>query len=546
MVGYIPLLRTLASWPFDQILLSQFTFSRDEEGYRWHIVATAEVSNDVPPLGENLAERLEQVDISPEYINNRAYAILRRVMRLLDESREDDNDSDISGTGLAAQVGRATRKAALLNRVRTAAANYLLQALTRPKNSPPDLQDVDDGPLGFWMDRFVDYFSRLRVTVGDETPRQIDLLRAIIIAQGLGRRRQRDGMRGGAITLRSGKIIGTPYRLRPRAPRVPDATPRARRRRRAQRRAAVPRNVVQRWLRQPADDSDPGEGPSTQNDPNLSISSDPNWDPGEGPSRPSEPLSTNTEDEEEEEDDDNSISATDLLLMLDDIAQRLQDRRETRGLQTVLDPMYQSLQQRLEEFEAVDLSGGPSLAVYLRAWLINADIVETVWRAIDHVTSGIDAEGLRLDNVQIVVRGQDEQNRLVFKRVWNVRRQPIENARELGERVIERVARDTVAVTERTDRPWNPDDFGELAEFLEESGFNDASGEVQEVLTQVRAYENTHSVTLSFRFRTTGYVAFSQNLEINGRFAIWYRRRWLRRGAPTLAQRTTGRARTTA
>lgn len=108
---------------------------------------------------------------------------------------------------------------------------------------------------------------------------------------------------------------------------------------------------------------------------------------------------------------------------------------------------------------------------------------------------------------QLVMRARRDDGRIVYSRVWN----------EMGinafSNIMTRVGTDLAATVERAGR-FDLDE-NEINQFMEDIAHHENSGDVQEILKQLEMNDvEIDSIELSFRFRLTGPVVFSQNPEI--------------------------------
>lgn len=108
---------------------------------------------------------------------------------------------------------------------------------------------------------------------------------------------------------------------------------------------------------------------------------------------------------------------------------------------------------------------------------------------------------------QLVMRARRDDGRIIYSRVWN----------EMGinafSNIMRRVGTDLAATVERAGHVDL--DENEIEQFMADIAHHENSGDVQEILKQLEMNDiEIDSIELSFRFRVTGPVVFSQNPEI--------------------------------
>lgn len=138
---------------------------------------------------------------------------------------------------------------------------------------------------------------------------------------------------------------------------------------------------------------------------------------------------------------------------------------------------------------------------------------------------------VQLNLAQLVMRARDAHGGVIYSRVWN------EHGQDAFVQIMQRVGVDLAATVERAGR--GDLDEEEIEQFMEDIAYRDNSGDVQEILRQVELNDiDVDSIELSFRFRFTGPVVFSQNRQIqniNQRVVRWSTQmRMVRRDLPQL------------
>lgn len=148
----------------------------------------------------------------------------------------------------------------------------------------------------------------------------------------------------------------------------------------------------------------------------------------------------------------------------------------------------------------------------IRRWVMYFFVAEHVATTLNYLHHNLRlyrpcARWVDLELAQVVMRARDDNGEVIYSRVWN----------EMGEnafsQVMERVSGDLAATVERAG-------LGELEEeeveqFMQDIAYHDNSGDVSEILRQVAINDaDIDSMELSFRFKVTGPVVFSQNNQI--------------------------------
>lgn len=160
------------------------------------------------------------------------------------------------------------------------------------------------------------------------------------------------------------------------------------------------------------------------------------------------------------------------------------------------------------QLEAADLINEDTL----RRWVMYFFIVEHIATTLNYLHHNLSlfppaARRLEIDFAQIVMRARDNTGAVVFHRVWS------EPGGSGFLTLMRRVTTDACAAIRHAGQRM--EDEGDLEHLLAEMAFHEDSGDIQEVVRQTEAADvNVDSVDLSFRFRVTGPVAFSQNAEI--------------------------------
>nr|WRQ19845.1 MAG: pTP protein [unidentified adenovirus] len=166
---------------------------------------------------------------------------------------------------------------------------------------------------------------------------------------------------------------------------------------------------------------------------------------------------------------------------------------------------FYSVFQRLEALGDVN-------EMTLRRWVMYFFVTEHVATTLNYLNHHLRIAApfnrlVELNLSQLVMRARDDTGRIIYSRVWN----------ELGNQslhsLMRRVSTDLAATVERAGHAGLDED--EIEQFMADIAYHENSGDVQEILKQLEMNDiEIDSIELSFRFRVTGPVVFSQHKEI--------------------------------
>ncbi|AEW91331.1 terminal protein [Bovine adenovirus 3] len=148
----------------------------------------------------------------------------------------------------------------------------------------------------------------------------------------------------------------------------------------------------------------------------------------------------------------------------------------------------------------------------IRRWVIYFFIVEHIATTLNYLhhhlrLSPVFARHVELNLGQVVMRARDEDGAVIYSRVWN---EPGTNA---FSQLMRRISTDLAATVHRAGR--GELDEEEIERFMTDIAYRDHSGDVEEIIRQAELNDaSINSVDLSFRFKVTGPVAFTQHPEI--------------------------------
>ncbi len=148
----------------------------------------------------------------------------------------------------------------------------------------------------------------------------------------------------------------------------------------------------------------------------------------------------------------------------------------------------------------------------LRRWILYFFVSEHIATTLNYLFQrlrnyGVFARLVELNLAQVVMRARDSDGGVVYSRVWN----------EIGlnafSQLMSRISNDLAATIERAGHGDLQDE--EIDQLMAEIAYQDNSGDVQEILRQAAVNDTEiDSVELSFRFKTTGPVVFTQRRQI--------------------------------
>ncbi|QHR77492.1 pTP [Squirrel monkey adenovirus] len=148
----------------------------------------------------------------------------------------------------------------------------------------------------------------------------------------------------------------------------------------------------------------------------------------------------------------------------------------------------------------------------LRRWVMYFFVTEHAATTLNYLyqrlrNTPVCARHVELNLAQVVMRARDVHGDVVYSRVWN------ENGLNAFQQLIGRISNDLSATVERAGRGELDDE--EVEQFMAEIAYQDNSGDVSEILRQAAVNDaEIDSVELSFRFKTTGPVVFTQRPQI--------------------------------
>ncbi|AAS10433.1 pre-terminal protein [Simian adenovirus 24] len=365
---------------------------------------------------------------------------------------------------------------ATIRRLRTAYFNFITSSIARP---PPEIPEEQETGLSLpcdcdWLEAFVQRFSD---PVDLETLRSLrgvptgQLIRCIVSALSLPNGDPPGGhleMRGGVFTLRpreDGRAVTETMRRRrgETIERFIDRLPVRRRRRRAPPPPPPPEEEVEEML---------------------------------------------VEEEEMEEEEPPGAFEREVRATIAELIRLLEEELTVSARNSQFFNFAVDFYEAMERLEALgDVSEMP-----LRRWIMYFFVTEHIATTLNYLYQrlcnyAVFTRHVELNLAQVVMRARDPDGAVVYSRVWN------EAGMNAFSQLMGRISNDLAATVERAGRGDLQEE--EIEQFMTEIAYQDNSGDVQEILRQAAVNDTEiDSVELSFRFKLTGPVAFTQRRQI--------------------------------
>lgn len=164
--------------------------------------------------------------------------------------------------------------------------------------------------------------------------------------------------------------------------------------------------------------------------------------------------------------------------------------------------------EAMERLEAI----GNISEMPLRRWIMYFFVTEHIATTLNYLFQrlrnyAVFTRHVELNLAQVVMRARDVDGDVVYSRVWN------ESGLGAFSQLMGRISNDLAATVERAGRGDLQEE--EIEQFMTEIAYQDNSGDVQEILRQAAVNDaEIDSVELSFRFKVTGPVVFTQRRQI--------------------------------
>ncbi len=167
-------------------------------------------------------------------------------------------------------------------------------------------------------------------------------------------------------------------------------------------------------------------------------------------------------------------------------------------------PYFYETMQRIEAM-------GNITELTLRRWVIyffTAEHIATTLNYLNHaLNQRVLARHVELNLAQVILRARTDQGQIVYNRVWH------EHGLQAFVNLMRRISVDLAATIERAGQGEMEDE--EVDQFMADISYQENSGDITEILRQVAINDaEIDSIEISFRFKTTGPVVFTQNQRI--------------------------------
>lgn len=148
----------------------------------------------------------------------------------------------------------------------------------------------------------------------------------------------------------------------------------------------------------------------------------------------------------------------------------------------------------------------------VQRWVMYFFITEHVATTLNYLHHALRVYGpfarlVELNLAQVVMRARNTDGNLIFSRVWN------EHGVNAFSRIMNRITVDLSGNVQRAGA--GPVQEEEMEQFMSDIAFQENSGDISDILAQAAIHDaEVDSIELSFRFKVTGPVAFTQHREI--------------------------------
>lgn len=447
----------------------------------WSILTSSDIYTDVADYG-NMVDH----DSWENHPDNIDVQQIRETRNRLLMNRLVNSERHMIGSGIPKNSSTLLSK--LVNDVRIAAFNYALMSISdRPIPTIQDTMDDND----HWVIRLIDSLSstRWQEWIPPDTTSPIDAINIAAQAMTLGNDTTASSlweMTGGAMRLRSGRLIGTPYNLRgPR--RYPIYTRGRERDARSRRRIA--RSYVNYRLRR------------NQNDQNNTSSDE------------------ESEDSNYQRNDANNFHM-EIMRLLEEIAReasRVNQDADSNRFTSFPNQFYQSLRSHIAESISFDHEPNPT---FIKAWLINYLVAEHLSQILSIFSSKFTSRSRypRATFCQVILVAKNSNDQDVFKRIWTTTERPYDMFYTMFTRIINDLVNVLNIILNEPD-VHQPTE--ETEAMMMESGLSDVSGDIINILEQVTSYEQIVSIVIGIKLKCRGLVAYSRNESIVKAFKRW-------------------------
>lgn len=214
------------------------------------------------------------------------------------------------------------------------------------------------------------------------------------------------------------------------------------------------------------------------------------------------------EEEEEEEEEAPGDFEREVRATIAELIRLLEDELTVSARNAQFFNFAVDFYEAMERLEAIgDISEMP-----LRRWIMYFFVTEHIATTLNYLFQrlrnyAVFTRHVELNLAQVVMRARDADGDVVYSRVWN------ESGLGAFSQLMGRISNDLAATVERAGRGDLQEE--EIEQFMSEIAYQDNSGDVQEILRQAAVNDaEIDSVELSFRFKVTGPVVFTQRRQI--------------------------------
>lgn len=226
------------------------------------------------------------------------------------------------------------------------------------------------------------------------------------------------------------------------------------------------------------------------------------------PPPPEEEIEEEVVMEEEEEEEAPGDFEREVRATIAELIRLLEDELTVSARNAQFFNFAVDFYEAMERLEAIgDISEMP-----LRRWIMYFFVTEHIATTLNYLFQrlrnySVFARHVELNLAQVVMRARDSDGDVVYSRVWN------ESGLGAFSQLMGRISNDLAATVERAGRGDLQEE--EIEQFMSEIAYQDNSGDVQEILRQAAVNDaEIDSVELSFRFKVTGPVVFTQRRQI--------------------------------
>ncbi|QSV39475.1 pTP [Bovine adenovirus 7] len=356
-----------------------------------------------------------------------------------------------------------------LCKIRKALCNFLVLSKNGNCNCILDLPFSYD-----WLSEFIETFCQFSPSSTENQSNFRELATVLTLGK--------PGMRGGALTLRSGTRVGLPFRLRPRE-NYRAVTESLRRNRGHIIRRFIDNLPIRRRRRE------------TSEEPQIT------------------PEISETEEDyaSDREPSSSDLSRTEfndeVIAVIVDLIQNLEDELTLEARRSVFfnygTEFFQLLIRYYNENRLTE--------DFVERWLIYFFILEHIASTLYYLHSQfirvrVASRNIGIQFAQIILRGRNNEGQEVFTRVWSNR------DREAFRQLYERILRDFLGIVEAAEHESLFASPEEREQLLQDIQYVENSGDVEEIIEQINAnLQELESVEIAFRIKFSGIVAYSTN-----------------------------------